>query len=140
MYVSDIMFFKKSCFSTFFLAVGCLFFVSSSLSLTCFGAEVEKTFPFLIVIDPFSHQLQKVSCENIFSILDLHVLADEGPLSPEEWNTTPEPKENDYVPWSSVEDIWTTESKSLTEGFSFADPASQTWFDRLMQNAKKFKD
>lgn len=133
------MFSKKLCFSSLFLAVGCLFFVSSSFPLTCFGAEVEKIFPFLIVIDPFSHQLQKVSCENIFSILDLHMLADEGSLSSAEWNATPEPKENDGVPWSGAEDIWTTGYESLTEGFSFPDPDSQTWFDRLMQNAKKLK-
>lgn len=135
--VIDTIFLKKHRFFSLFIMIGCFCFVFSSLH--SFGAERKETFPFYIILNPMSHRLEKVSVEDIFSIMDLRLLAEEASFSASELALNPESEESDPFPWDNKTNASVIESKGIYEGVSLPNPQKATWFDRLMQNAKKYK-
>lgn len=130
---------KKHCFFRLLSFIGCLFLIVSSAPLRCVHADSQDSSRFCIVLDPFSHCLEKVPLEDIFSVLDLHILASEAALNSDELHADPEVEEDSTLPWSSSMNIWTLEIQSNLSGISLPDSSDQSWLDHLIQNAEKYK-
>jgi len=130
---------KKHCYVCFVSAIVCLSVTFSSLP-SCYAKSQENT-RFCLVLDPFTHCLEKVSLHDIFSVIDLHFLAYESPLNLSEQNDSPEIDQDlHYSPWDNANSLPTLEISGTKSGISVPDLNHQTWFDRLMESALKYKE
>ena len=70
---------KKRCCFRLVSVIACLSFTFSSLP-AC-QAKAQESPRFCLVLDPFTHCVEKVQLKDIFSVMDLHFLASESSLA-----------------------------------------------------------
>lgn len=130
---------KKHGYIRFACAIACLSLTFSSFP-ACQAKTQERT-RFCLVLDPFTHCLEKVPLHDIFSVIDLHFLASESPLTVSEQNASPEANQDPSLfPWDNANPVTTLEISSEKIGVAVPELAHQTWFDRLMESALKYKN
>ena len=91
------------------------------------------------VLDPFTHCLVTVPVYDIFSVLDLTLLAEQGSITEIDQKSEPKIQEDDVFPWTETEDMWTVQLPASSKGFSLPSLSHQTWLDRLILNSEKYK-
>ena len=129
---------KKRCCFRLVSVIACLSFTFSSLP-AC-QAKAQESPRFCLVLDPFTHCVEKVQLKDIFSVMDLHFLASESSLAFSDLVCSPQTEENcDLLPWDTRVNFHILEIPSKEDGVSVPDLSHQTWFDRLMGIAFKYK-
>ncbi|MDO4453137.1 MAG: hypothetical protein Q4B90_01450 [Eubacteriales bacterium] len=130
---------KKHCCLRLVSVIACLSFTFSSLPAS--HVKAQESPRFCLVLDPFTHCVEKVQIKDIFSVIDLHFLADQSPLTFSDLVSSPETEQNcDLFPWDASAHFHTSAIPGKEAGVSVPTLSHQTWFDRLMQIAFKYKE